>query len=244
MPYKSTKRPVIVQKVKPQIQAAPRNVIIEYEKPKAIAIRQVIEEGIIRADPATYQSQPSNGEIKYVDRITDLPIENSNILSQLTLDSSSSAYRSSNHSNYYSDNSSSTYSKLTNNNNNASSSSLKNSSASSSSTSAGNCLNKYSDTKLNINNNNNFSSTGINEINSDLNFYINSLFASSFNPTFSSSSSSNSSYNYIDNNSVEYETITTSVPESLAAKIIAEAQAAGAISKSANNNPNCYSSYN
>ena len=229
--------------MKPQVQAAPRNVIIEYEKPKAIAIRQVIEEGIIRADPATYQSQPSNGEIKYVDRITDLPIENSNILSQLTLDSSS-AYRSSNNSNYYSDNSSSTYSKLTNNNNNASSSSLKNSSASSSSTSASNCLNKYSDTKLNTNNNNhNFGSTGITEISSDLNFYINNLFASSFNPTFSSSSS-NSSYNYIDNNSVEYETITTSVPESLAAKIIAEAQAAGAISKSANNNPNCYSSYN
>ncbi len=32
---------------------------------------------------------------------------------------------------------------------------------------------------------------------------------------------------------VEYETITTCVPESLAAKIIAEAQAAGAITKSA-----------
>ena len=83
-------------------------------------------------------------------------------------------------------------------------------------------------------------------MNSDLNFYINSLFASSFNPTLSDSSSSNSSYNYKGNNNEQYDTIETSVPESLALKIIAEAQAAGAISKSANNNnnPNCYPSYN
>jgi len=41
-------------------------------------------------------------------------------------------------------------------------------------------------------------------------------------------SSGNNSYNQ----NSEYETITTSVPESLAKKIIAEAQAAGAISRS------------
>jgi hypothetical protein len=31
----------------------PKNIIIEYEKPKAVEIRQVIEEGIFRVDPAT-----------------------------------------------------------------------------------------------------------------------------------------------------------------------------------------------
>ncbi len=74
----------------------PKNIIIEYEKPKAVAIRQVIEEGIFRVDPATYQNsqQSMNGEIRFVDRITDLPIENSSILAELCLDSTSGYKRS------------------------------------------------------------------------------------------------------------------------------------------------------
>lgn len=91
MPYKTVERPVIFQKIKqsPQ-QPVPKNVIIEYETPKAIAVRQVIEEGIFRVDPATYQNNPiSNGEVRIVDRITDLPIENSKILAQLKLESAS-----------------------------------------------------------------------------------------------------------------------------------------------------------
>jgi hypothetical protein len=46
-------------------------------------VRHVIEEGVYRVDPATYQmSTTSNGEVRIVDRITDLPIENSRILAQ------------------------------------------------------------------------------------------------------------------------------------------------------------------
>jgi hypothetical protein len=77
---------VIVQKIKQSTQQnpPPKNVIIEYEKPKAVAIRQVIEEGIFRVDPATYQSAHSEGEVRIVDRITDLPIQNSRILAELS----------------------------------------------------------------------------------------------------------------------------------------------------------------
>ena len=77
---------MIVQKIKQATQQhpPPKNVIIEYEKPKAVAVRQVIEEGIFRVDPATYQSAHSEGEVRIVDRITDLPIQNSRILAQLS----------------------------------------------------------------------------------------------------------------------------------------------------------------
>ncbi|CAF0719722.1 unnamed protein product [Brachionus calyciflorus] len=94
LPYKTTERPVIIQKIKqaPQ-QPSPKNVIIEYDTPKAVAVRQVIEEGIFRVDPATYEiNDASHGEIRIVDRITDLPIENSRILSQLKLEASSKTY--------------------------------------------------------------------------------------------------------------------------------------------------------
>lgn len=92
LPYKAIERPVIVQKIKHvnQKPTTPKNVIIEYEKPKAVAIRQVIEEGVFRVDPTTYQtSTPNGGEVRIVDRITDLPLENSRILTQY--DSHSSA---------------------------------------------------------------------------------------------------------------------------------------------------------
>jgi hypothetical protein len=165
------KRPVIVQKIKQlPILPSPRNVIIEYEKPKAVAIRHVIEEGVVRADPATYQITPAHGEIRYVDRITDLPIENSNILSQLNYEASTST-----------DNSS--YAKYL--------------SATSS----------------------HFSKKDGNSRNNDDTYDHYDVISSS------------------NNDGQEYETITTSVSESLAAKIIAEAKAAGAIcSSSAFNN--------
>lgn len=50
-------------------------------------MRHVIEEGIFRVDPNTYQSAVTDGELRIVDRITDLPIQNSRILSQLHLNS-------------------------------------------------------------------------------------------------------------------------------------------------------------
>lgn len=165
---------MIIQKVKPQPPVpTPKNIIIEYEKPKAVAIRQVIEEGIIRADPATYQSQQSNGEIRFVDRITDLPIENSSILAELCLDSSSGYKRSD----------------LTNEPDVFTDSTLQ--------SALPNLLDPsyYSASYGNSNNNNN----------------------------------NNPSNNYYNN--VEYEEIKTTVPESVAAKIIAEAQAAGAINR-------------
>lgn len=94
LPYKTTERPVIIQKIKQQAQQPPpKNVIIEYDTPKAVAVRQVIEEGIFRVDPATYEANSAaNGEVRIVDRITDLPIENSRILSQLKLESASKTY--------------------------------------------------------------------------------------------------------------------------------------------------------
>ncbi|RNA21205.1 hypothetical protein BpHYR1_024281 [Brachionus plicatilis] len=94
LPYKNVERPVIIQKIKHvQQQPPPKNVIIEYETPKAVAVRQVIEEGIFKVDPTTYEKNPiSNGEVRIVDRITDLPIENSRILAQLKLESASKTY--------------------------------------------------------------------------------------------------------------------------------------------------------
>ena len=88
LPYKTVDRPVIVQKIK-TVQSAPppKNVIIQYEKPTAVSVKEVIEEGVFRVDPATYQSSThSASEIRYVERITDLPIETSKVLSQLNID--------------------------------------------------------------------------------------------------------------------------------------------------------------
>ena len=86
---------MIIQKVKPAVK--PQNVIIEYEKPSAVAIREVTEEGVYRVDPASYQSvKNATGEIKYVERITELPLQSSKVLSQhnLGLVSSSNEFNS------------------------------------------------------------------------------------------------------------------------------------------------------
>jgi hypothetical protein len=211
-----------VQKVKPQPpQPAPKNVIIEYEKPKAVAIRQVIEEGIFRVDPATYESQMSHvnngGEVRLVDRITDLPIESSRILAQLSLDNNNN---NNNHNNFTTSCGSTSSSHRSNDSSNIYAQFLNQNNASnfSSSDENDNITNEYEN---NLNH--------LNESNQKHIFETSNGYYSTANPY---STYSTSQPDARTSPVVEYETITTCVPESLAAKIIAEAQAAGAISKS------------
>jgi hypothetical protein len=75
---------VIIQKFKPIVQAAPKNIIIEYERAKAVVERQVVEEDVIIVDPNTYQLEaPENAELRIVDRINELLNENSSFGPQL-----------------------------------------------------------------------------------------------------------------------------------------------------------------
>jgi hypothetical protein len=68
---------VIVERAKVYDRPAhPKNVIIEYENPRVNVEKQVYDEGIIRVDPNTYNRTGVNGELRIVDRITDLPIPN------------------------------------------------------------------------------------------------------------------------------------------------------------------------
>ena len=180
-----------MQKIKPiQALPPPKNVIIEYEKATAVAVREVIEEGIFRVDPATYQlASLSNSEIRYVDRITDLPIESSNLLAQLNMDQKKSKEISVENTNQL-------YAQF-----------LKSSSGILNSSNVSNMVQLQ-----------NNASSGTNSFES---FYNNS--------------SPNANYSYLNNDyfqNIEYETITTSVPENLAKKIIAEAQASGTLTKS------------
>lgn len=206
LPYKAIERPVIVQKIKHVTQKppTPKNVIIEYEKPKAVAIRQVIEEGVFRVDPTTYQTStaPGGGEVRIVDRITDLPIENSRIISHFDGDPASIKSSSEKTSkNIYS--------------NILATSSILNSSSES------NNKNDMLDLKK---------LSGGNRRASE---HFDLVEAGGGNNIFSPASIVNSNntttigfYNMA-SDAYEYETITTSVPESLAQKIIAEARAAG-----------------
>lgn len=218
LPYKSTNRPVIVQKLKPKpAQEAPKNVIIEYERQNAVSVRQVLEEGVFRVDPKTYQSYLNNGEsnseIRYVDRITDLPIENSKVLEKLSLDSSNNLnsmytkYQSYNHID------------------NMNTSNLERESYYE-------FLNKFlSPSAANM--------TEASQSSSNLSQQLNSSAQPSFSSIYdrkNNSSSPNSHFKFTQSNAAyqhasDYETITTSVPESLANKIIAEARSAGAINK-------------
>ena len=185
----------------------PKNIIIEYEKPKAVAIRQVIEEGIFRVDPATYQNsqQSMNGEIRFVDRITDLPIENSSILAELCLDSTSGYKRSD----------------LTNENDVFTDSALQSALPNLLDPNFYNTAATFSSSNISDNNTNN---------NNNNNNNNNSNTSASNNNT-NNSSNNNNNNNCMYYNAVEYEEIKTSVSESVAAKIIAEAEAAGAISR-------------
>ena len=79
---------MIVERAKPvEKQPAPKNVIIEYERPGVCADKCVVDEGVIRADPRTYNSYQSCGreEVRVVDRITDLPVANGRALTQMQL---------------------------------------------------------------------------------------------------------------------------------------------------------------
>ena len=51
---------------------APKNVIIEYEKPRTIIETAIYNEGIIRADPNVYMTSNPNGELRIVDKIYDM----------------------------------------------------------------------------------------------------------------------------------------------------------------------------
>jgi len=76
LPYKpQAERPVIVERGKIyEKQPAPKNVIIEYERPAVNIEKQVFDEGVIRADPSSYlNSSYSNAEVRIVDQITDFP---------------------------------------------------------------------------------------------------------------------------------------------------------------------------
>lgn len=60
-------------------QPAPKNVIIEYERPQVCVDKQVCEEGVTRTDPDTYMSTRPCGDLTVVDKITDLPAPNNSI---------------------------------------------------------------------------------------------------------------------------------------------------------------------
>lgn len=82
LPYEETKeRPVIVERAPAQeIIRAPKNLIIEYEQPRAHHEQVIIDEGVFRADPRTYNSTSTIGEVRMVDKITDLPVNYSKYL--------------------------------------------------------------------------------------------------------------------------------------------------------------------
>ncbi|CAF3697991.1 unnamed protein product [Rotaria sordida] len=83
LPYQETKeRPVIVERAPPlEILRPPKNVIIEYEQPKAHHEQIVIDEGVFRADPRSHNATSTIGEVRIVDKITDLPMDYSKYLS-------------------------------------------------------------------------------------------------------------------------------------------------------------------
>lgn len=82
LPYMETKeRPVIVERA-PAVEMIrpPKNVIIEYEQAKAHHEQVIVDEGVFRADPLSHNSTSTIGEVRIVDRITDLPVNYSKYL--------------------------------------------------------------------------------------------------------------------------------------------------------------------
>jgi hypothetical protein len=82
LPYEETKeRPVIVERAPAlEVIRPPKNVIIEYEQPKAHHEQIVIDEGVFRADPQSHNATSTIGEVRIVDKITDLPVNYSKYL--------------------------------------------------------------------------------------------------------------------------------------------------------------------
>lgn len=101
LPYQEIKeRPVIVERAPPaEIIRPPKNVIIEYEQPKAHHEQIVIDEGVFRADPQSHNTGSTTGEIRYVDKIVDLPVNYSKYLTNRRPESVQS--RSASSSNLY-----------------------------------------------------------------------------------------------------------------------------------------------
>lgn len=160
-----------------------------------MAVRQVVEEGIFRVDPITYSKSLSdtNGEVRIVDRITDLPLESSSILSGLSsnkLDASRSQENLDELDQIYTE-----------------------------------ILNSY---KRGVNSSSNNSS---NTSSSGIGGSFNSRLDTSTHGQFYSTLLDNLVDEGMSSGDVEYETVTTTVSEALAAKIIAEAKAAGVMMK-------------
>jgi len=82
LPYQEMKeRPVIVERAPaPEIIRPPKNVIIEYESPQARHEQVIVDEGVFRADPRSYSATSTMGEVRIVDKITDLPVNYSKYL--------------------------------------------------------------------------------------------------------------------------------------------------------------------
>lgn len=78
LPYRSPgERQVIVEKA-PEYRptSAPKNIIIEYEqRPSSVVEQRFIEDGIYRVDPNEYSRSRPAHEVKYVERINNLPEE-------------------------------------------------------------------------------------------------------------------------------------------------------------------------
>ncbi|CAF4519809.1 unnamed protein product [Rotaria socialis] len=99
LPYQETKeRPVIVERAAPiEFIRPPKNVIIEYEQPKAHHEQIIIDEGVFRADPRSHNATSTMGEVRMVDRITDLPMDYSKYLTNHRSQTvQAQSYRSSN----------------------------------------------------------------------------------------------------------------------------------------------------
>lgn len=145
------------------------------------------------------QGNEDNSEIRYVERITDLPVENSRILEKLNMEPSNNLNQMN--------------SKFANNID----------------CNATHNLNSERESYNNFLTQFLSSPSGASESNEGMNQQQFSSNSRSMQFNSNQNSNNNSSFQ-----NSEYETITTSVPESLANKIIAEAQAAGAIKKTTN----------
>ncbi|CAF4260155.1 unnamed protein product, partial [Adineta steineri] len=58
----------------------PKNLIIEYEQAQAHHEQVIVDEGVFRADPKSHNSTSTPGEIRIVDKISDLPVNYSKYL--------------------------------------------------------------------------------------------------------------------------------------------------------------------
>ena len=237
LPYKTVDRQVIHHKIK-TVQSAPppKNIIIQYEKPTAVSVKQVFEEGVFRVDPATYQSSTnSTSEIRYVDKITDLPIETPRFLSEVKVDQKSNKANN--------ENSSGVLDLLLNSSSNIIKKSNPNETARVFSQTSIHQKNTFNDENESINKSLYSLSSSCVPINrntskkSIYSFYLDSYQNINKNVETSFFQTPNNlnkhAKKYVEN--IDYEVIKSSVSEDIALKIIAEAIASGKIIKSVAN---------